>query len=155
MKILCWNCQGLGQALAVQVLKSIVLQHDPDILFLCETRLNKLRCERLRLSLNKDNCFSVDSNPSCSGLALLWNNKISVDLLSYSARHIDTIIQSDNLNFHFSGLHGYADTNHKYKTWQLIDHLQHASSLPWLLGGDFNEIIADNEKQGGPRRARS
>ncbi|KAL4308850.1 hypothetical protein GQ457_01G020550 [Hibiscus cannabinus] len=155
MKILCWNCQGLGQTSAVQVLKSIVFQNAPDVIFLCETRLNKLLCERLRISLNMVNCFSVDSSLSCSGLAILWNNIVSVDLLSYSAHHIDTIIHFDVFNFHFSELHGYADTNHKYKTWQLIDQQQNSSSLPWLLGGDFNEILADNEKQGGPHRARS
>ncbi|KAL4348570.1 hypothetical protein GQ457_17G008740 [Hibiscus cannabinus] len=131
MKILCWNRQGLGQASVVQVLKSIVFQYAPDVIFLCETRHNKLLCERLRISLNMVNCFSVDSNPSCSGLALLWNNIVSVDLLSYSVHHIDTLVHFEGFNYHFSRLHGYAGTNHKYKTWKLIDQLQTSSSLPW------------------------
>lgn len=27
-------------------------------------------------------------------------------------------------------------------------------NFPWLLGGDLNEILSDNEKLGGPLRER-
>ncbi|KAL4283597.1 hypothetical protein GQ457_16G015220 [Hibiscus cannabinus] len=82
MKILCWNCQGLGQASTFQGLKGIVFKFNLDVIFLCETHLNKLLCERLRNSLNMVGCLFVETNPSYSGLAFLWNNTISGDLLS-------------------------------------------------------------------------
>ncbi|KAL4281411.1 hypothetical protein GQ457_03G020580 [Hibiscus cannabinus] len=83
---------------------------------------------------------------------MLWNNMITIDLLSYSMRHIDVQVISDNDKFRFLGTYGYANTNLKHKTWELIDQLRVSSSLPWLIGGDLNEILHDNEKQGGSRR---
>ena len=37
MKILAWNCKGLGNQLAVQELFDIVQAQDPSIVFLSET----------------------------------------------------------------------------------------------------------------------
>ncbi|KAL4280906.1 hypothetical protein GQ457_03G022870 [Hibiscus cannabinus] len=83
-------------------------------------------------------CLSVESNPSCSRLALLWNNTIFVDLLSYSGLCTLMLIPIRNIK------HG-----------NLLTIYKKSLSLPWFLGGDLNEILTDNEKQRGPRRARS
>jgi len=37
MKIISWNCRGLGSPRTVPSLKYLVRVYKPDILFLCET----------------------------------------------------------------------------------------------------------------------
>lgn len=37
MKIISWNCRGLGNARAVRALGDLVKSHKPNILFLLET----------------------------------------------------------------------------------------------------------------------
>ncbi|KAK8562313.1 hypothetical protein V6N12_010397 [Hibiscus sabdariffa] len=91
--------------------------------------------------------------PGCTGLAIFWNNKIKVDLLSYSPLHIDVVINYDSsLVYHFTGFHGRSESTQKKHNWALLDRLRSASPLPWLLGGDFNEILTLSEKQGGSRK---
>ncbi|KAL4347945.1 hypothetical protein GQ457_17G006530 [Hibiscus cannabinus] len=127
----------------------VIRKFDHDVVFLSDTRLLKNRCLNLKYVLNMMGCLTVDFTNDCSGLLLFWNNNVSVDLLSYSPRHIDVIVESPIEKFHFSGIYGYADANLKFKTWELIDQLSISSYLSWLIGGDLNEILSNNEKQGG------
>jgi exonuclease III len=39
MKILSWNCQGLGNPRTVRALKKLLASHSPDLLFIMETKL--------------------------------------------------------------------------------------------------------------------
>ncbi|CAL9224867.1 unnamed protein product, partial [Arabidopsis halleri] len=38
MKVLSWNCQGLGNKATIGYLRDIWKQHRPDFLFLSETK---------------------------------------------------------------------------------------------------------------------
>jgi exonuclease III len=39
MKIISWNCQGLGNPKTVRAFKKLMQTHQPDIIFLMETKL--------------------------------------------------------------------------------------------------------------------
>ncbi|GMI63386.1 hypothetical protein HRI_000007900 [Hibiscus trionum] len=155
MIILCWNCQGLGKIQAVQHLQQYIRLHTPELLFLCETKLKNTAYDRLSFLLGMDLVFSMDYSNNCSGIALFSLNNYDITMLAYSDRFLHSYISCDSSSFYFTGIHGFSETSKKTKTWDLIDSLNNNDGLPWLLGGDFNEILADNEKQGGCRRARS
>ncbi|KAL5572448.1 hypothetical protein UlMin_022045 [Ulmus minor] len=119
-------------------------------------------------------CFSADPSPSspcpppllaCSsfsgskgrsgGLCLLWLDSISVQLLSGSKGHIDVMVTSPNSTcWRFTGLYGNPDTSLRPQFWNLLKRLGDSSSLPWLCGGNLNEILFGHEKQGGAETAQ-
>ncbi|MCI72567.1 RNA-directed DNA polymerase (Reverse transcriptase), partial [Trifolium medium] len=39
MKLISWNCRGLGNPTAVRALKKLIKDQSPDIVFLMETKL--------------------------------------------------------------------------------------------------------------------
>ncbi|XP_073030650.1 uncharacterized protein [Primulina eburnea] len=56
----------------------------------------------------------------------------------------------------FTGFYGHPVTVLRHFSWDLLYRLREVSELkeiPWLVGGDFNEIFFDSEKLGGNMRA--
>lgn len=86
------------------------------------------------------------------GLALLWKQEVNLQVLSSNANCIDTRIIFEGKTFYASFIYGDTD---KPKRRQLWDHLlnQNAREAPWFLTGDFNDLLSNDEKSGGPMRA--
>lgn len=51
----------------------------------------------------------------------------------------------------FTGSYGHPVRNLRHHSWELIRRLHSMYSLPWLIGGDFNEILHLSEKLDGYR----
>ncbi|KAL5549649.1 hypothetical protein UlMin_004880 [Ulmus minor] len=69
--------------------------------------------------------------------------------------HIDVQVTShDSICWRFTGLYGNPGTSLRTQFWTLLKRLGDTSSMPWLRGGDLNEILFGHEKQGGVTRAQ-
>lgn len=157
MKIIAWNCQGLGNGPAIRGLLDVRKREDPDVLFLSETRMVRDRIEWLRWKLEMPHMVVKDCNGKGGGLALFWKRGVDVKLTGFVSRyHIDTeITEQDGFVWRFTGVYGEPKTEEKDKTWQLMRTLKHQNNNPWLCAGDFNEILHSWEKEGGPNRSQS
>lgn len=49
--------------------------------------------------------------------------------------------------------YGHPETSKRHEVWALIKSLQGRLALPWLVFGDFNEILHMCEKRGGNDRS--
>ncbi|KAL2936238.1 polyprotein [Bienertia sinuspersici] len=47
------------------------------------------------------------------------------------------------------GVYGWPDSRDKHHTWDLMKRLSSRCTEPILMFGDFNEIVAALEKEGG------
>ncbi|OMO64558.1 hypothetical protein CCACVL1_21676 [Corchorus capsularis] len=79
---------------------------------------------------------------------------MDVTILSYSSSHIDVQIKEDSesVPWRFTGFYGNPDTSRRVDSWCLLRQLHGSNSMPWAIGGDFNEILSCDEKVGGPPR---
>ena len=154
MKILTWNCRGLGSSRTVHELTKLIRIFKPQILFLIETKRKNAEMDWLRVKWDYDNCMVVDSVGRAGGLAMLWNNQSQIEVLSYSKFHIDVKVNGELMDesWRFIGFYGHFQTHKRGETWDLLRALHDQMVLPWLCAGDFNEILSDNEKQGGASR---
>lgn len=73
--------------------------------------------------------------------------------MSSSNNFIDTNIVFKGVSFHATFVYGEPDQTKKHGVWSTISDLNQGPDVPWFLTGDFNEIIENSEKEGGPARA--
>ncbi|KAL5854783.1 hypothetical protein ACOSQ4_004585 [Xanthoceras sorbifolium] len=58
----------------------------------------------------------------------------------------------NNLQWRFTWFYGCLVPNHRTDSWELLHRLKVVNRLPWLCGGDFNELLHIEEKRGGNER---
>lgn len=154
MKLIAWNCQGLGNRPTLRGLLDLQKKEDPDILFLCETGLDRRRMEKFRDLLGLHNMEVRNNDGKSGGLALLWRRGINVMVRWMGRMHIDAIVEEeDGFKWRLTGIYEESHMERKVETWRLLRTLQHQINLPWVCMGDFNEVLFSHEKQGGVPRA--
>lgn len=155
MKILAWNCRGLGNAQAVRGLLRCQKSEQADILFLSETKLDKKRMESFKFKLGLGNLVVVASEGQGGGLAVLWRKGINIVVRDSSKNYIDMdIIEDGGYIWRFTGIYGEPKTELKHRTWTIMRNLKLTRNLPWLCAGDFNEVLYQHEKEGGCPRSQ-
>lgn len=153
MNAMCWNCQGIGNSWTVDALKGLVTLNFPKLVFLSETRCTVAEMNDVRRKIGWRNAFTVNCKvvrqkhgkrvSRAGGLSILWNDDIKLELQSYSESHIDVLVREDEGNqvWRFTGVYGQPRVENRYLTWELLKKLGSQDKGPWLLGGDFNEIL--------------
>ncbi|KAA3461526.1 reverse transcriptase [Gossypium australe] len=157
MKIISWNVRGLGSPRATRGLRNFLKQQHPQMVFLMETKIDRKRMEKVRMRCGFSNGIDIDANGTRGGLSLAWKEDLSVTLKSFSSSHIDVMVKDGNLDAdsRFTGFYGSPYGSNKDDSWNLLRQLGEDKNHPWLVCGDFNEILYSTEKRGGiPREER-
>ncbi|KAK9942826.1 hypothetical protein M0R45_008474 [Rubus argutus] len=101
------------------------------------------------------NCYEeVLSEGRYRGLGLFWGDGVKVCVCSKSARFIDAELEGGHGDpkWRFTGFYGHPKTSLHHLSWQAIRDMCDEDSLPWVLIGDFNEILTIAEKEACRRR---
>ncbi|XP_073033910.1 uncharacterized protein [Primulina eburnea] len=120
--------------------------------------MREVNCRSWKYKLGFSGSFLVDCRGRSEGLALLWQDSVFVTIKYYSNGHIDCLVQESEQEWRFTGFYGHPEVAMRHSSWELLHRLKDMTELremPWIVGGDFNEICYDSEKLGGNRRAPS
>ncbi|KAG8482089.1 hypothetical protein CXB51_027072 [Gossypium anomalum] len=157
MKILSWNVRGLGRPRTIRRLRHTLKVHNPQIVFFMETKLEKRKMEQVRRKCGFVYGLEVDSEGSRGGLCMAWRMDVSIQLRSFSKRHIDVEIEDADIRrkWRFTGFYGSPYAHDRNDSWEVLKCLGFDNGIQWLVCGDFNEIMYGSEKKGGlPRGER-
>ncbi|KAK1369554.1 hypothetical protein POM88_035646 [Heracleum sosnowskyi] len=151
MAIVSWNVRGLNGEEAMRQAKLLIKYHKPDLLFLMETKLAEGKVRLMCNKLGFDQGIEIPRIKLGGGLMTLWKDKVEVTYLTASLNHISCFVLWDNhqRSWHFCGFYGEPKTTNRHYTWELLKKLRIVYSGPWLVMGDFNEILSQEDKEGG------
>ncbi|KAG5517160.1 hypothetical protein RHGRI_037799 [Rhododendron griersonianum] len=151
MLILTWNCQGAGRPLTSQALGDMVRKNRPSILFLMETKNNKVKMETIRVKLGFDSGVYVDPEGLSGGLALWWMKEVEIDVDIVSKNFIHAVISEKASSSVWAAtfIYGCPTRSGRVQVWDSIREIAYSERLPWLCMGDFNQVLSVEDKLGG------
>lgn len=150
MKLLSWNCQGLGNPLTVQHFRALVAQERPDLVFIMETKNQNNVVERIRKRTPFKISFTIELVGITGGLVLMWDEEVHVEVEGGFRELIN--IRCKDLScgdiMRISFLHAPTIFQERLRLWRQVKDSNYSNPLPWLCVGDFNEILYHWEKIG-------
>ncbi|KAL0848127.1 hypothetical protein Bca101_021374 [Brassica carinata] len=149
MRILSWNCQGLGNTPTVRQLQEIHRVYSPDIIFLSETKNKRWYLEDVMMNLGFHDLRTVEPVGKSGGLAVFWKNSCRVEVLQSNRRLMDLKVTWKDKTFFLTGVYGEPVKGNRNSVWERLTRIGVDRREPWFLTGDFNEIVDQSEKQGG------
>ncbi|CAL9240482.1 unnamed protein product, partial [Arabidopsis halleri] len=145
MRILAWNCQGVGAYLTIQRLREMRRKFLPGFLFLSETKNERCVLEERQLDLGYDNLFTVEPEGNSGGLALFYSNDYPTTVISFTNRLIDVETTIDGNKVFLSFVYGDPVVKYRENVWERLTRIGIERSGPWFLIGDFNELCGNHE----------
>ena len=125
MRLLSWNCQGLGNPWTVRSLRNLVRVQAPKVCFLMETRLDRDSFEDWCGDLPYPNKLIVKQPDIGGGLALIWKEDVKLDLINYTVHHfLVRVVEVDGFAWFLTCFYGWPKTNYRAKSWALLNHLR-------------------------------
>ncbi|KAK8328755.1 hypothetical protein V6Z12_A11G273200 [Gossypium hirsutum] len=156
MGFMCWNCRDLGNPAKLRELKQLLTANNPDLIFLRETKMSANDFRRVQNKCRMQNGLAVNSEGRSGGLALMWRDGMNVSIQNYSKHHIDSMVKlENNKNIRVTGFYGHANPNLRSNSWDILRRVGESVREEWIVGGDFNAILNDAEKEGGRRGVRA
>lgn len=141
MKILCWNCRGMGGPTAVWGMKDLLRSYRPRVVCLIETKVTVRKWDTLRMKLGFVNCFAVDRIGLSGRLAILWNNETQVDVRNFSRYHINMGIGTEGGvgSFRLTLFYGQPIAGRRHESWRLLRALkgERKLGLLWVISMKF------------------
>jgi len=154
MTIAVWNIRGIGSRTKKDMIKSLITQERIDIMGLVESKHNDISAQDMYSCWgNQDiDWLNVPAEEGGSGGMILAWTKESFTLVEHkSMQHwisAKGILMQDNFGCHICLVYAPNDRHKRLEVWNQLRELQQTSSEPWILMGDFNEVVQPQERRG-------
>ncbi|KAJ1377318.1 Endonuclease/exonuclease/phosphatase superfamily [Sesbania bispinosa] len=150
MSFISWNCRGLAVPSTIQELQDLRKVKKSSIIFLAETRATKEKVEKLQTKFRFRHSFCINPIGLSGGLCLLWNNSITLEILSHSQNYIHTAITDKRgaKNWDCTFIYANPRPQQRRNLWSNLSALQIHKNHSWCCMSDFNEILSQTEKDG-------
>ncbi|KAA3469681.1 reverse transcriptase [Gossypium australe] len=111
----------------------------------------RYKMEKVRQRCGYQYGIDVEAMGSRGGLSLAWRGDVNIALQSFSHRHIDVIVEEEDggKKWRLTGFYGSPYASDREDAWNRLKRLHNQGEYPWIVCGDFNEILYNFEKKGG------
>lgn len=136
----------------LNALVDLVGAHNLDVVILTETSLPVERASKVAAKTNFDGYEVVEARGLSGGIILLWRSNFTmVTPLGFTQQEIHALIEVRNSKqkWLLSAVYASPRFNERELLWENLETIAVETKWPWLVTGDFNELLFQEEKRGG------
>ena len=129
----------------------MIINHHSLIVVVTETRVRVDRVGKIIEGLPFDGYITTDTVRYAGGLWMLWKTEdVEVSHLSSTEQEIHASIKvhSSNLTWLISTIYASPRLAERQILWNNLKTVAQLHNLPWLMLGDFNEVLCGEDKFG-------
>jgi hypothetical protein len=155
-KIFVWNCRGAANTSFYRVCKHYVSINKPSMLVIMETRCDPNKLRRTFELLGFDDFAATEVRGYAGGIVVVWKkDKITVDVCKQSFQYLHLRVKYPNDEWwYLTPIYASPIESNRSLLWDDLKDIAQHMKEPWLLAGDFNDILCVEEKRGGVTASR-
>ena len=125
MRILNWNCRGLGKSFAVQQCKKISLESKPAIIFLIETRLVQGKGSIIWEKCGFAEGWELPREGLSGGLLLAWLPQLQLHIY-YESKHLvhTNLVDNQGNPLSITFVYGNLEMSKREEVWNKLRSLK-------------------------------
>ncbi|KAK3231083.1 hypothetical protein Dsin_002964 [Dipteronia sinensis] len=148
--ICVWNVRGAGKQMFSRNIADLCGIFHFEILAVLEPRISGSKALRVINKLGFSNSFVVEAEGFSWGIWLLWNeNKVKLQVGASSRHSVTALVEVNSTLWILTVVYANPCVTTRRFLWSYLDAIRSCFALPWLVAGDFNEIVSSSEKRGG------
>ncbi|KAF7844864.1 reverse transcriptase [Senna tora] len=150
LHMFAWNARGAAGSAFKRVFADMMQRYKPNLVLVTETRVAGDKATEIINGLGFNNHFMVNPMGYAGGMWLLWNeDQVKVTVLDHTFQEIHTRVEVNNSSPIFVSCVYASPLRERRKIlWGNLIKLAPEINMPWIIGGDFNEVLSQDEKWG-------
>lgn len=145
MITISWNYRGLGAKIKCNQLNKLSFSHNPNFLFIQETKLEQLSQKIIKSLWVDDDVVRCPSVGNLGGIISLWKTS-TFKVKSYHIYNnwIATcgVFLPSNFSWSLINIYDPCDAQKRSIVWKDVTEYWHGTNLPTMIMGDFNEGLS-------------
>ncbi|KAL9659549.1 hypothetical protein QQ045_024356 [Rhodiola kirilowii] len=153
MHVISWNVRGANDSKKKQAIRNLRIKHGMDMVFIQETKIKKLEDSAVDKMWGREkySWSSVDTEGARGGLLTIWDTSF-MDLISeekgkgFILLHGTVTFNHQKVLLNFLNVYAPNAKKEKLKLWETLVDLKSFYKGEWVLGGDFNSVLQEEER---------
>lgn len=148
--ILSWNVRGASNDKAKRHIKELIKKHNPSLFFIMETHVLFDKVKLFWQRMGYSPVHVVEAQGHSGGLWALAQVGLNLNLSvwEFSNQSITLEFKSTNCSWTCTAIYASPNPSTRDHFWNYLCNLSRNITSPWLLIGDWNEILLSNEQKG-------
>ncbi|KAH0636641.1 hypothetical protein KY289_036556 [Solanum tuberosum] len=124
-------------------------KNQPSLQLQVKTRSNRDRLEEEPQELEQYKKKLGMENAYCncaSKIWVLWEDDWKGEVFRDSGQHLTVKISKSNVEILITAVYARCDALERLELWEELEQLVEDNTLLWIVGGDFNVILNEEEK---------